>query len=160
MTGAAPMIRKNTVDLTQDDIDTLAELHCVVDGRPLVTEKDLPTLDDYFSEEGAGWLEGKVPDSRYAELVEGADPTEEEFRLYLAVWLKSLTDGNYDSDRISTCAVSSYEDEKGNPRYAVICSSGYSFSEVRHRLYKADFTSLEAAAEYLDKLTDTNRMLS
>jgi len=76
------------------------------------------------------------------------------------VWLKSLTDGNYDSDRISTCAVSSYEDEKGNPRYAVICSSGYSFSEVRHRLYKADFTSLEAAAEYLEKLTDANRLLS
>ena len=153
------MIRKDPADFTPQDIAVMAERHREYGGRPLVTKNDLPTLEDYFDHDGAQWLEGKVSQSRYEELEEGAEPTAAELRTYVEVWLASVADGDYDSDIIPTCGVSSYENANGEIRYAVICSTGYSFSEVRHRLKKADFTSLEAATQYVHMLTDTSALL-
>ena len=58
------MIRKDPADFTPKDIAELAELHCEYGGDPLITKDDLPTLDDYFNNEGAAWLEGKVSEAR------------------------------------------------------------------------------------------------
>ncbi len=155
-----PMIRKDPADFTPKDIAELAELHCEYGGYPLITKDDLPTLDDYCDNEGAAWLEGKVSEARYEELLEGADPTDAELRMYHEVWLASVADGNYDSDKIPTCGVCVYENANGETRYAVFCSKGHSFTEVHHWLEKADFTSLEAAKLHLHALTDTSRLLA
>lgn len=153
------MIRKDPAGFTPEDIAVMAQCHREYGGRPLVTKNDLPTLEDYFDHDGAQWLQGKVYQSRYKELEEGAEPTAAELRKYVEVWLASVAAGDYDSDIIPTCGVSSYENANGEVRYAVICSTGYSFSEVRHRLKKADFTSLEDAIRYVHELTDTTVLL-
>jgi hypothetical protein len=80
--------------------------------------------------------------------------------MYHEVWLASVADGNYDSDKIPTCGVCVYENADGETRYAVFCSKGHSFTEVHHWLEKADFTSQEAAKRHLHALTETSRLLA
>ena len=152
------MIRKNPTDFTPEDIDDLYDSP-VSDGMPMVAADELPSLDDYFNDDGAGWLEGKVSEKRYEELSDGAEPTTAEFRLYVRAWLESLSDGTYDCDDIPTCGIGRYENPEGETRYAIVCGSGYSFTDVRRWVHKADITTLEDAERLLSGLMDIDSLV-
>ena len=152
------MIRKNPGDFTREDIDELYDSP-ISGGMPMVTADELPSLDDYFDNDGAGWLQGKVSEKRYEKLAEGAEPTRAEFKLYVRTWLESVARGSYDSDDIPTCGIASYENPAGETRYAIVCGGGYSFTDVRRWLHKADIKTLEDAERLLSGLMDIDSLV-
>jgi hypothetical protein len=116
-------------NLSEEDLDELYE-NTTDEAFPLISQADLPDIDDFRDNSGYLEIEDKLTAERYAELESGADPTPEELAIYQANWREGLSDMDYDMDRIPTCGIAPFTAPDGRKLLALVCRTGYSFSEI------------------------------
>ena len=111
-----------------------------------VQQDDLPEVDPAELAES-----GLIEDEERCEaLAEGAEPTEQEIKLFHDNWLESALEGEGDADFIPAYAMSIVTDAKGNEGVALILRTGYSFSGVTTCL-EGIFDSSEEATAHMEK---------
>jgi hypothetical protein len=122
-------MKKDPAKLSEEDLDELYE-STTDEAFPLISQADLPDIDDFRDNMGYLEIEDKLTAERYAELEGGADPTPEELTTYQAHWREGLSDLDYDMDKIPTCGVAPFTALDGRKLFALVCRTGYSFSQI------------------------------
>lgn len=141
-------MKKDPDNLSEEDLDELYE-STTDEAFPLISLADLPDIDDFRDNSGYLEIETKLTAERYAELEGGADPTPEELAIYQANWLEGLSDMDYDMDKIPTCGIAPFTAPDGRNLFALVCRTGYSFSQIETWL-EGVFPSEAAAVAYIE----------
>lgn len=111
-----------------------------------VQHDDLPEVDPTELVES-----GLIEDEERCEaLAEGAEPTEQEIKLFHDNWLESALEGEGDADFIPAYAMSIVVDGKGREGVALLLRTGYSFSGITTWL-EGVFDSSEEATAHMEK---------
>jgi hypothetical protein len=111
-----------------------------------VRKDDLPEIDPAELAES-----GLIDDEERCEaLSEGAEPTEQEIKLYHDNWLESALEGQGDADFIPAYALSIVKDPQGNEGVALMLRTGYSFTGITTWL-EGIFDSSEDASAHMGK---------
>ena len=141
-------MKKDPDNLSEEDLDELYESN-TDEAFPLVSKADLPDIDEFRDNNGYLEIEDKLTAERYAELEGGADPTPEELATYQAHWREGLRDMDYDMDKIPTCGIAPFTAQDGRKLFALVCRTGYSFSEIETWL-EGVFPSEAEAVAYIE----------
>jgi len=146
---AADDMKKDPDNLSEEDLDELYE-NITREAFPLVSKSDLPDEDDFRKNEAWDAIEDKISAKRYAELQGGADPTPQELAMYQEYWREGLSDMDYDMDVIPTCSMAPFIAPDGRKLFALVCRTGYSFSDIDTWLEEV-FTSEAEAIAYVEE---------
>jgi hypothetical protein len=111
-----------------------------------IQHDDLPEVDPGELAE-SGLIEDE---ERCQALAEGAEPTEQEIKLFHDNWLESALEGEGDADFIPAYALSIVKDAKGNEGVALLLRTGYSFSGITTWL-EGVFDTSEDATAHMEK---------
>ena len=141
-------MKKDPDNLSEEDLDELYESN-TDEAFPLVSKADLPDIDEFRDNNGYLEIEDNLTAERYAELEGGADPTPEELATYQAHWREGLRDMDYDMDKIPTCGIAPFTAQDGRKLFALVCRTGYSFSEIETWL-EGVFPSEAEAVAYIE----------
>ncbi len=141
-------MKKDPDNLSEEDLDELYE-STTGEAFPLVGSGDLPDIDDFRDNCGYLEIEDKLTSERYAELEGGADPTPDELATYQANWREGLSDSDYDMDKIPTCGIAPFIDPHDRKLFALVCRTGYSFSQIETWL-EGVFPSEAEAVAYIE----------
>lgn len=136
--------------LTNNEIDAFWDLWGDAPSGNWILQKDIPTLSDALREDEAWRLEDHIDPDRLEALYNGAEPTEEENRLFHEVWLGYALD-EPDADVSPGYVVASLADDQcpvRAERYALVLCTGYSFTGIR-RWVEGLFANVEDALEYM-----------
>jgi hypothetical protein len=135
-------------NVTQENLDELYE-NTTGEAFPLISESDLPDIYDFRDNCGYLEIEDKLTAERYAELEGGVDPTPEELAIYQTHWREGLSGTEYDMDTIPTCGIAPFTTPDGRRNFALVCRTGYSFSEIETWL-EGVFPSEAEAVAYIE----------
>jgi len=107
-----------------------------------VRKDDLPEVDPLELA-----VSGLIEDEERSDaLAEGAEPTEQEIKLFHDYWLECALEGEGDADFIPAYALSIVKDAKGNEGVALLLRTGYSFSGITTWLERIFDSSEDATA--------------
>ncbi len=70
--------------------------------------------------------------------------------MYQEYWREGLSDMDYDMDTIPTCGIAPVTAPDGRKLFALVCRTGYSFSEIETWL-EGVFTSEAEAVAYIEE---------
>jgi hypothetical protein len=142
-------VKKDPDNLSEEDLDELYD-NTTGEAFPLVSKSDLPDEDEFRENEAWDAIEDKLSAERYAKLQGGADPTPKELAMYQEYWREGLSDMDYDMDTIPTCSIAPFTAPDGHKLFALVCRTGYSFSEIETWL-EGVFTSEAEAVAYIEE---------
>jgi hypothetical protein len=142
-------MKKDPDNLSEEDLDELYD-NTTGEAFPLISNSDLPDKDDFRENEGWNAIEEKISAERYTELQGGADPSHGELAQYQEYWREGLSDMDYDMDTIPTCGIAPFTAPDGHKLFALVCRTGYSFSEIDTWL-EGVFTSEAEAVAYIEE---------
>jgi hypothetical protein len=142
-------VKKDPDNLSEEDLDELYD-NTTGEAFPLVSKSDLPEANEFRENEAWDAIEDKISAQRHAELQEGADPTPKEIAMYQEYWREGLSDMDYDMDTIPTCGIASFTAPDGRKLFALVCRTGYSFSDIDTWL-EGVFTSEAEAVAYIEE---------
>jgi hypothetical protein len=142
-------VKKDPDNLSEEDLDELYD-NTTGESYALVSKFDLPEEDEFRENEAWDAIEAKISAKRYAELQEGADPTPKEIAMYQEYWREGLSDMDYDMDTIPTCGIAPLTAPDGRKLFALVCRTGYSFSEIETWL-EGVFTSEAKTVAYIEE---------
>jgi len=111
-----------------------------------VRKDDFPEVDPAELAE-SGLIEDQ---ERCDALAEGAEPTEQEIKLFHDNWLETALEGEGDADFIPAYALSTVVDAQGNEGVALMLRTGYSFSGITTWV-EGIFDSSEDATAHMKK---------